>query len=184
MFEIVVFDDDEDFDEVPTTLLPLATWLDEKPYERSIVDPVGIRVSDGGTDWLAEAFAHPQALAQGCDEAADRLAAGRAALLRADADVSGVYLFFGTGHPAPFAMIQRADDDAHPWPYLSSNSSDVERTQVADLLAWADKQGPALATPTGRGDANYGRGLALPRASLIEDLRRAAEELRAYEQAL
>lgn len=99
VFDIVVHDPEEtDWDERPETQMPIGEWVSAaragaRPFD--LEDEVGIRlVPDDGVPWDQPTWAPLDVLEAMCVGAADRLVAGRPALLRSVVDDVATWLLF------------------------------------------------------------------------------------------
>jgi hypothetical protein len=56
VFELLVYDFNEDFDDLPSTLTTVEEWLSKRPYPLSSQSTVGLRISDGTHELVTRAL--------------------------------------------------------------------------------------------------------------------------------
>jgi hypothetical protein len=169
VFELLVFDTDEDFDEVPSTLRPVAAWNGEFPI--GLYGGAGIRLSDGTSELVEPNFGRLGPTAAGCRAAAARLREGRAAAIRSSLDNAAAYLVLSADDPVRARIVLEAPPGGAAYPFVPNERQGTEAETDA-FLAWLDAETERLLAPTGNAalDAARGGRLRLPRAALIADL--------------
>ena len=176
VFELLVYDFNEDFDDLPSTLTTVEEWLSRRPFPLSSQSTVGLRISDGAHELVTESFGRLQETAAGCRAAAQRLAEGRLALLRTATDNPGVYLLLSADDPVRVSWIHERPPCGDVFPFSPGRSFDPPDA-AQRLLEWADAEAVRLLAPSGNPARDRARGLNLrvPRGSLIADLNAQAK---------
>lgn len=171
VFELLVYDETEEFDDVPATLTPLAVWLARRPFPLSIECVVGVRLDDGKGQLASERFGRLAETATGCRAAARRLADGRLALLRSATDNPGVYLLLSADDPVRVTWVHERPPCGDPFPFSPGRSFDPPGAPER-LLAWAEAEAPRLLSSSGNAarDRALGLHLRVPRGALVADL--------------
>ncbi len=181
-FELVVHDRVEEYDHVPSSLIPLADWwaawqAGKAPFTLQPYAELDVRLSDATGTWLSEGFWDLQAMAPACQEVARRLRAGRIALLRSTTGETGCYLVFSEADPVRCVMAAMDDlPQERPFPFWPTPGRSETAEQVARFVAWAEEQAPRWLAGSGHAGRDRARGLnlRLPREQLIADFEAAA----------
>jgi hypothetical protein len=176
VFDLLVYDSNEDFDDLPSTLTTVGEWLSKRPFFLSSESTVGLRIADGTNDLVTESFGRLQETSQGCRAAAHRLAEGCLALLRTSTDNPGVYLLLSAEDPVRVTWVHERPPCGDVFPFLPGRSFDPPDAPER-LLEWAEAEVARLLSPSGNPAYDRARGLNLriPRGPLIEDLNTQAQ---------
>ncbi len=180
-FELLVHDYAEEYDHVPSSLMPLASWWDAcrcgaAPFALHAYSEVGLRLGTSPGALVEERYCDLDSMADGCREAARRLAQGEVAFLRTSPTNTGGYMVFSDEDPVRCAFVGEGLPEHRPFPFWPSQFVIDTPADVAAFVVWAKTQVPAWLAPTGNADFDRARGreLRLLRPSLISDLESAA----------
>lgn len=182
MTPLVLFahDPDEEFDDRPTSLLPLADWLaadreGSAPYAFDRHEGTGLWLRDGAHELALPSWGDPRSLGANCAHAADRLAEGRLALIRTAILDRGSYLLLVPEGDVVRVVLPTEPGGGppeRPFPFRPNRQRSTE-ADAAALYAWAEAAAPGLLAPSGNAAFDRARGklLRLPREALIAALR-------------
>lgn len=185
VFELLVYDGTEDYDDVPSTLTTVESWLSKQPFALSSQDTVGLRITDGTNEFVAAKFSWIAEMATSCRAAAQRLAEGRLALLRTATANPGVYLLFSAEDPVRMTLVRETPPCDDVFPFSPGRSFDPPDAPQR-LLEWAEAEAQRLLSPSDNPAYDRARGLSLRihRGSLIADLNAQAKLADELERAL
>lgn len=183
VFTLTAHDPDEDYDDVPESLLPLGKWLDGRrdgtiAWEIDPYEGVGVLLDDGTEQFVEPSWGAPEPLAVNCRVAAKRLSRSEVALLRSAILDAGSYLLFAPrGDTVRVARIDRTPPGGDVFPFSPSPRAHETQADVDALYAWAEASAEQLLAPSRNvaADRARGKGLHLPLSSLIANLRHSAE---------
>ncbi len=170
MFQLTAHDTTEDFDEAPTSLVDLEVWWRDQqegrpPYELDLYEGVGFQLTDGDRLLEEVSWGGAAQLAPGCQHVAERLRAGKLALLRSSYLGPSAYVWFvpdGDGQVACGMTTERPPHDVFPFtPSLMPNSPE----QIDGLYRWlGERVGSWLAS-----------GIRVDVGTVVADLERSAK---------
>jgi hypothetical protein len=164
-FILTAYDTSEDFEDTPSSLMPLAEWLAAQragavawsfdPYAA-----VGFWLTGNG-ELLEPSWGNPRALARDCRRLAAHLAATGVGALPSSGDFNTTYL----------VMAREGD--------VVRVVKTLERPAASDdgaVQAWAAAEAPRLlaASDNPRFDQRAGKRMRVPAAELLADLEREA----------